>query len=1417
MWNLMKKIIIIAGLVWVLILVLVWGGFSFLETSSARKILLTHLNQRIPGQVFYEKLGISIFAGQVEIQGLQIEGPAKDQKGKALASKDLMQKEPNFKTLVRSDKLGMALSWKALLNGEIHLTSVRMTSPDLDLEIGEDGSLNLVSAFVPPGPSPPEPSRDSLLPFNILVDELAITNGAIGFKMADNDLEFSGVDILISKFDLFKESARLTTGFKAGNLTTQGQFIEFEPFHAQAVLEAGGVSGILVQAGTRGLALEIKGHIRDVFTVPFMELSLGTRMELEKAAVLIPGLEDLAPQGEVALDLSVKGKTDNPEVQVTVQSPKAGFKDQVIQDVMVSCAMKDRRVTVMPSRVSSDFGHLSLEGEIDLAKAFSQEFQGKFDLNQISYDLKAGLDQTPASALMGKGSHGLFTTGMKVSGQGIDPETIKADITAEVIARGFRAPGMAEPVDANIQADAGLEASSAQFRSIRLTTPGMDLTGHGRVDIPAGEISAQLDLTLDDLGVLDWLTRVKGEGNIRATAFIEGPVSLPRVVLSAAGSDVGINGIFLGNLDLKSVLDRNGRIDLDRVSLENQGSSVQAQGWIDLLGKAVETDPKIPVDLAFTLDNLEMKDFMPELALAGKFNGQFMVKGSLVDPIVSAELEGSELLFDKTRIGDARAKMELARGVLEIESFQLTNQKSSIFFSGKTHLLDEKFALKPDPEFQLVLDQGKVFLEDFLDKTTGSISFGGHISGNLDNLDGVLDFNSGSLDLGGQKIDGFSAKAHLKGQTIEITQMDIQVAEGSKITAQGRVIPRDKTFDLQAVSRDFDLTRLNLVKENKVDKGLLTFDLAARGSFEDPEVTATLGIRDLMVLKKKQDPIDLKVELKNRRVGIKGSLGPAFDGEYHLDTRVFSAALDMEGYDLTPWFKLAGQSEFAGQISGRIKASGHMDHLDQVSASADFSQIKIDFADQPFAQVNEMDLSLEKGRIHLLPAQILLLEQAIFMVKGQGDLGGDLDFDAQGNVPLALVNPFIKEAGSARGNIKTHATLKGNAKAPQVFADLEFNDLAMAMEGLAEDIKEVQGQITLTPDRIEIVRLKGVLGEGGFDLEGGVVLNQWKPETFELLLNAQQIAVDIPDLMDLTLNGNLKLAGTEQASDLTGNLVLLTGRYYRDVELDLVSAATRQTRKITPLEEGEAAPFLKTMDLNVQISRREPLLVENNLAELEVSPDLTLQGTAAAPLLTGRAQVDSGILRFQKKEFEVKKGVIDFLNPYKIEPTLDIEGEVDIRTWTITLTVSGTPDNLDFKFSSNPSEQHADIVSLIAFGKTTRELQAADGGATFNPENILAGMVADSLEQNVKDTIGLDQMEIKVDEDDSSGATGVNVTLGKDLSRQLSIKYGVDISGGKRVQRVTSQYKILENFLMSGYQDTGGNFGGELKYRLEFR
>jgi len=1085
--------------------------------------------------------------------------------------------------------------------------------------------------------------------------------------------------------------------------------------------------------------VEIKGSIKEMFTAPLLDIAMETEIKLEQAA-MAAGMKTGVPKGKFRADLSVAGGLDNPEVKLSISSGNVEFQDFKIQNSKFKWVMKDGLVTMLPSSLFSDSGNLSLDGEVNLKKAFPKGFQESFDLNEIFYKVNAALDGVQLSALPGIDflDRGIVTSKVKFEGRGIDPETLRVDIEAELTATELLARGMGEPVDLTIQVDTGLDGGVARIESVRLATPGLVLTGQGQVDIPGKKVSGRVNLAADDLEVLDRLTNARGKGQVTATAQIDGSLSSPVVSLSLLGSNLEINDIILGDLVLNAGLDNDGQIMVDKIFLESQ--------------------------------------------------------------------EGS-----------FHARMGLVNGVLDIETIRLARGNSLISGSGQARIMDASFVPVADPVIQMTLSGDTILLEDFFTDMTGGISIDGQVKGQLSNLDGVFAVKGDSLRIRGQGVDSISSKILFQGRTIKIDQMDIQVAKDSVVKVKGKVLPMDQTFDIQVNSDKFDLTCLELVREKQVDSGLLSLNLNARGSFHDPMVNGELGINEIVIFKKKQNPMDFSVELKNRRIGIKGDIGPEIEGEYFLDTMAFAAALDMDSLDLSPYFKLMGRNQFTGTITGHVRAEGRSDQPEQIRAFADFAKIAVALEGKPFVKVRDANLEFKDGQLYIPLTRIELLEKGSLTVKGRGEPGKTLDFDIKGDIPLEAVASLVKEIESATGQILLNASIKGPVEAPLVNGELVFKGLGMAVEGVEQDLKNIEGSIKLTPEKIEILGFKGYLDEGRFDIGGSVELEKWVARSFDIKFNAHQLSLDIPDLMDLSINCDLGLAGSDQASKLKGEIVLLEGRYYKDVELDLIAAATRKTRKIKPVKENSLPDFLKTIALKVDISRREPLLVDNNLAYLEISPDLTIQGTAAMPVLAGRAMVDSGRINFQRTEFEVKKGVIDFVNPYKIDPLIDIEGEIQIRSWIITLAVSGTPDNLEIKFSSSPPEQHGDILSLIAFGKTNRELRSADGGGRFSPEGIFADMMADSLEKSLKDASGMDYLEIDTSDKDNTGSRGVNVTVGTDLSRQISVKYGVDVRNGETVQRVTTIYKLLENLLMSGYQDTGGKFGGELKYRLEFR
>ena len=184
----------------------------------------------------------------------------------------------------------------------------------------------------------------------------------------------------------------------------------------------------------------------------------------------------------------------------------------------------------------------------------------------------------------------------------------------------------------------------------------------------------------------------------------------------------------------------------------------------------------------------------------------------------------------------------------------------------------------------------------------------------------------------------------------------------------------------------------------------------------------------------------------------------------------------------------------------------------------------------------------------------------------------------------------------------------------------------------------------------------------------------------------------------------------------------------------------------------------------------------------------------------------------------IKRGTIDFVNPYKTEPILDIKSEAQIRDWLIYLNISGALDQLVFKLTSDPLETDGDILSLLVFGKTTHELIEGEGGASQTTTQMLAELIFSTFGEDIQDVTGLDILEVETKtQGNEKNLENIKITVGENLSRRITVKYATEMEAGEMSQRAIAEYKFLEHILISGFQDSKGIFGGNLRFRLEFR
>ena len=799
--------------------------------------------------------------------------------------------------------------------------------------------------------------------------------------------------------------------------------------------------------------------------------------------------------------------------------------------------------------------------------------------------------------------------------------------------------------------------------------------------------------------------------------------------------------------------------------------------------------------------------------------GNLRLQGSLKALQGSLALEGKDLEVEATRIGDLKASLRLAEGGLFIDQAELKNRDSALSISGEAHLLDpSSLALLKDPAFQVDIDGKALLLEDFVDHMKGRLSLLSHLEGRVSQPQGTLQLEGQDMDFGVQKLAGFLLNARLEGEKITLDPLRIEVSPGETIEGTGWV-SLDKAFKVSLASSGISLDSIDKVKAEEMAKGRVLFDITGSGTMDAPQAKGEIEIHELQVQGNALDDWKIQLELQDQLARISGYLNCAISGSYHLKKKDFSVTAGFEDMELAPFLAMAGQKELGGILAGTVEASGNVEQMAGIKAEATFSRLDLSVKENDLAHAGEIKVSYRDQGFSILPLTMSFMEKGEINIKGHGKLDGPVDIEANGNIPLQVVGLFLEDLADIKGDLLLSATVDGSFSAPDIRAEVTFNQVSLTVPELMQQLHELNGRILLTPRKVTLDGIKGMLDTGRFALEGTVDLEPgFKPAGALVTLSAQVLPVRVPETMDLLLNVDMKLKGTREKSLLQGDVVVLEGLYYKDINVSLVQGLGKKKREISPQAKETKEPFLQNMAVDISIKRRHPLLIENNLAQLDVNPDLRLTGTLDNPILSGRAKVVSGTIHYQKRTFTVTKGVIDFLNPYKIEPTIDIKSEVPLRTWMIYLEASGTPDELKIELTSNPPEEDQDILALIMMGKTTRELIDGEGGTPKSTEQMLVEMIASTFGEDIEKATGLDIFEVETQEEGNQEKSDrIKVTVGKKLSKRVTVKYSMESKEGELNQRAVSEYKLLENVLLSGFQDTTGSFGGELMYRLEFR
>jgi translocation and assembly module TamB len=447
------------------------------------------------------------------------------------------------------------------------------------------------------------------------------------------------------------------------------------------------------------------------------------------------------------------------------------------------------------------------------------------------------------------------------------------------------------------------------------------------------------------------------------------------------------------------------------------------------------------------------------------------------------------------------------------------------------------------------------------------------------------------------------------------------------------------------------------------------------------------------------------------------------------------------------------------------------------------------------------------GVVKLEPAQI----------KGTGtdiNLAGSIpilskqpaDITATGGIDLSLLHVLDPDLTST-GRVELDIHGGAFAGTPGIHGQVRLVNAAVTSLSTPMGVEGVNGVFAITDNEVQVQSFAGHIGGGEFTMGGTVA---YRPATqFNLTLKANHVRLLYPEGLRTILRGDLLLTGGMQSADLKGRVLLESMSFSQG--FDLASFVGQSASSSAGMSQNQG--FADKLRLNIAVQSTSDLGLTSSEVSLQGSINLRLIGTAANPVILGRADIISGELFFMGRRYQVQRGVAQFNNPSHTEPILNFLVTTTVNQYDLSLSLIGPLDHLRTHYSSDPPLPPVDIINLLARGQTTEE--AASAPANLGANQLIASGVASQLSGGLQKLAGISSLQIDPLIGGSNRNPGARVSIQQRVTKNFFFTYSTDVNSTQG-QIVQGEYQLTRRWSVSAVRNQFGNIGVDAKFHKTF-
>ena len=634
----------------------------------------------------------------------------------------------------------------------------------------------------------------------------------------------------------------------------------------------------------------------------------------------------------------------------------------------------------------------------------------------------------------------------------------------------------------------------------------------------------------------------------------------------------------------------------------------------------------------------------------------------------------------------------------------------------------------------------------------------------------------------------------------------------------------DGSLTTDLVGASLPLANFGKIQSNSLPVGgQITFRLKSSGPLKQPVAEGNFRVVDMQISGEVIGSFegDLTADGKKARLKLGSAMSTgAIGGAITLgltDPMPLNGTIAIQNINLDPYLRSAlhlEKFEGHGAADGEITLSGELQHTENFVVDGKFTRLHLTYG----------NVQLENaGPIHLTSTRdnLTIVNAALKGTETNAEMSGSVQFTGKralalklnGSIDLRLLSAYLNNV-DVTGHADVNASFEGTLDRPRIIGRVKLNDVSARSADFPTGLGKVKGDLVFDANRLFFENVTGEAGGGIMTLSGSVNYSE-KPLRYDISAKTDRIRIRYPEGMSWLAGGALRLSGTLDGGLLSGKVAIQRVTLNEGLESAgiLVSSSSSSG--------SSTSSFMRNLQFDVEATSTPDSRMEWPGAHLEAEANLRVRGTAEHPIMLGHIHVLSGDLYFRDNHYHVGRGDLNFANPFRLDPVINVEASTNIQQYEITLNFSGQASKMSLSYRSDPPLPGNDIITLLSMGQTSSEAALRTGGTvqtnTSGASALLSEAISSQLGGRVERLFGITRFRVDpglagVGTNGSGQNAAARVTVEQQVTRNLAVTYVSNVTGTQQ-QVIQVEYILTRGISVVALRDQNGTFGVDIKIK----